>query len=77
MKQETSEEQPRKRRHWTVSECQHGCIDVDLGPLVLKLTKRELRELVRLLGDAYVEFGVEDEERTLDSEVDIPHTTPH
>ncbi len=69
------EVQHQGRPRWSVSKCQHGCFHVDLGHVVLRLTNRELRALVRLLGDAYVEFGVE--ERMLEAEVAIPHTSPH
>lgn len=45
---------------WTVFECVHGCLHVQLGRVMLKFTREEFHKLVTLVGDAYVRLGVRD-----------------
>ena len=48
------------RREWTVSRCAHGCFFVDLDQVTLKLSPEQLSDLLTLLGDAFVRWGVEE-----------------
>lgn len=45
---------------WTVFQCVHGCLHVQLGRVMLKFTRDEFHRLVTLVGDAYVRLGVRD-----------------
>ena len=51
---------PQAKGRWFVTRCNRGCFHVDLGHVQLKLSPREFRSLVTLLGDAYVQFTVEE-----------------
>ena len=47
--------------NWFVTRCSHGCLHLDLGRVSVKLSPPELKSLITLLGDAYIEL-CEDEQ---------------